>query len=133
MNYPSLHIILRRMRAEGDQLSLALFLSPLQEGFEVDVMPDIHILPIVKPGSFQILVIQMKAKGVDQMQGYLRSPAQAGNIARIGRDFGLIENDMKRRIYDSPLSRFCNVAAHRSYRIGTLFPHCLLALTIAHT
>jgi hypothetical protein len=59
------------------------------------MVPDIDPTPVVKTGSFQVLVIHLETERVNQMETQLGGAAKPRDIARIGRDLGLMEHDMK--------------------------------------
>jgi hypothetical protein len=50
---------------------------------------------IIKPGAAQLLVIQVKTQGFDQVKQAAGIGTQADNIAGIGWYFGLVENNIE--------------------------------------
>jgi hypothetical protein len=66
------------------------------------MVPDIDPAPVVKTGSFQVLVIHLETERVNQMETQLGGAAKPRDIARIGRDLGLMEHDMKERSGHDP-------------------------------
>ena len=50
---------------------------------------------IIEPGADQVLVVDRKAQGLDQMQRASRVGAETNGVARVGRNFGMNENDVK--------------------------------------
>jgi hypothetical protein len=51
--------------------------------------------PVIKARSFEMLVIRGKAKGMNEVESCIGSPAQTGYGAGIGRNFGLDKNYMQ--------------------------------------
>ncbi len=62
---------------------------------EADIVTHIDFGPIVKPGPLEVAVVHSKTQWVNQMKSNLRSPAEPGDIAGIGWDLRLIEDDVK--------------------------------------
>jgi len=89
-----LRVIFRSMAAESDQP--ALFLA-LKERFEAAVMAQVYFRPVIEPRPLQMLVIDLEAERVNQMQAKLRSPAQPGDVACVRRYLRLMENHVKIR------------------------------------
>ena len=51
------------------------------------------ILVVIQPGPAQRLVVEIEAERLDEMQFGAGVGAQTNDIAGIGRNFGLIEDD----------------------------------------
>jgi len=59
------------------------------------MVPDINPAPVVKTGSFQVLVIHLETQRMNQVERKLGGAAKPRDIARIGRDLRLMKHDMK--------------------------------------
>ncbi len=85
------------------------------------MVPDIDLMPVVQPSPLEVFIIHPETKGVNQMQHQFGRSAQAGNIPRIGRDFGLIEDHMEEGIIKGPMfdpgDRTCHGNIEPVYRI----------------
>ena len=78
--------------AEGKQ---ALGRDIVVEVREGRVFSQIGKFPVVEAGPPQALVIDVEGEGVDQVELRAGIGAQANDVARVGRNFGLVEHDMK--------------------------------------
>jgi hypothetical protein len=107
-----LWVILRGMFAKSDQICLSELFSPLQENFKAFMVPYIHLMPVVQASPFEMFVVHPKAKRVYQVQPYLRSTAQSGDVSCIGWDFRLIQNNVQRGIFNDPMLYFCDIFSH---------------------
>ena len=58
----------------------------------------IGVLVIVEPGAFERTILPAEAERFDQMQFAAGVGAQADDVTRVGRDFGLEENDGSQKI-----------------------------------
>ena len=105
-------VILGGVPAKNQQSLLITPFLAVQEIFKVGVVPDIHLRPVVQPGSFEVFVVHLKSEGVDQMQPYLSSPAQASDVPCVVRDFRLVEGYVKCRVFDNPVFHLSDVASH---------------------
>ena len=52
--------------------------------------------PIIHAGAFELCVIHAESQRFDQVQFGVSGGAQSSNVARIGRNFRLNENNMHR-------------------------------------
>lgn len=77
---------------------------PRQIRFQIrpDRQPDVR--PVIKPGPLQVAILQAEAKRFDQMQGQTERRAQASHIARVGRNFRLVEHNIHRNVSKRLLS-----------------------------
>lgn len=50
---------------------------------------------VIQPGASQMPVAQIESQRLDQMQLCASIGAEADDVAGIGRDFWLVENDME--------------------------------------
>jgi dihydroorotate dehydrogenase (NAD+) catalytic subunit len=66
-----------------------------QKGLETGVLADLGELPVVQPGAAQALVVEFESQRVDQVQGTAGIGAQAYDIAGVGRDLRLIQDDVE--------------------------------------
>lgn len=62
--------------------------GPVLPAFPIDVLPIIH------PGAFELLVVELKSKRLNQMQRGAGRGAEAGDVAGVGRNFGFEQNDV---------------------------------------
>ena len=69
----------------------------VQEGLEVRMLMHLCELPVVQAGTAQTLVLEVETERVDQVQGAAGIGAQAYDVAGVGRDFRLVEDDVKQR------------------------------------
>lgn len=115
---PCICVILGGMPAKNQQSPLITPFTAVQEIFKVGVVPDIHLRPVVQPGPFEVFVVHLKSEGVDQMQPYLSSPAQTGDVPCVVRDFRLVEGYVKCRVFDNPVFHLSDVASHWEYLTG---------------
>ena len=53
------------------------------------------VFVIIQPGAFELLVFQRKAQRLHQMQYHAGIGAQADDVAGVGRDFWLVEDEIK--------------------------------------
>lgn len=67
----------------------------LEEVLEVSVMLDFDVGPVVKSCPAKATVVGAETQGVDEVQGGVSGPAQAADTARVGRDFGLYQDDVQ--------------------------------------
>jgi hypothetical protein len=88
------------MSAETNELSLTILLG-FEKFLKAHVMPYIHLIPIVQPCSFQVLVIHVEPQRMNEVQTDLRSSTEAGNVARVSRNFWVKKNHMKARVFDN--------------------------------
>ncbi len=58
------------------------------------VVGDIQLVPVIQPCAFQLFVVYGEAHGADEMQRSPRGGAGAGDVARILRNFGLMQYDI---------------------------------------
>jgi hypothetical protein len=61
------------------------------------VLPDLGELAIVQAGAAQPLVVDLETERMHEMQRTARIGAQAYDVAGVGRDFRLVEDDVKQR------------------------------------
>ncbi len=54
-----------------------------------------RVFVIVQAGALELLVAEVKAQGLDQVQARAGIGAQADHIARVGRNFGLEQDDIE--------------------------------------
>jgi hypothetical protein len=53
------------------------------------------VLVVVEPGSAHVFVVKVKSQWLNQMQSATGIGRQANDIARVGWNFGLDQNNMK--------------------------------------
>ena len=58
-------------------------------------MADVQMLPVIEAGALQLPVGYLEAQRVHHMQGAAGAGAQARDIAGVGRDLGLVQDDVK--------------------------------------
>ena len=75
-----------------------LFILSGQKSIYVFPIDDIHVLPVIESGPFEVLIIGAETQGLDQMQGAVGGAAQAGDTAGVRGDFGLDQNDVKQAL-----------------------------------
>jgi hypothetical protein len=63
------------------------------------------VLMVIKACTSHVLVIHRKSQGLHQVQRAAGVGRQADHVARIGRDFGLNEDDVKHGGYCALLRR----------------------------
>ncbi len=74
----------------------------------------IRILVVVQPGAAHVAVFHAKAQGLDQMQGAACVGTQADDVAGVGRDFGVDEDDVEHAVLS--LSQLGGLAGHNALR-----------------
>jgi hypothetical protein len=82
------------MAAEGDQLPL---FPACEKRFKGLVITQVYLGPVIKARPLQVFVVDLETKGVNQVKAKFRSPAQPGDVARVCRDLGLMQNHMEIR------------------------------------
>ncbi len=63
--------------------------------FQIGMLRDLGPFVIVESGTFELAVVQGKTKWVDEMEPGTGIGAQAYNVAGVGRNFGLVEDDVE--------------------------------------
>jgi len=93
----ALHIIDRIVthRATGREREHSRRLERCQGSGEIIMDFQARVLVIIQSRAFELTIIQLKSKWADQMQMCPGIGAQTDNIAGIGRDFGLVEEDVE--------------------------------------
>jgi hypothetical protein len=66
-------------------------------------MNDIHLVPVIQPGSFKVSIVHPEAKGMNEMKFQLGRTAEPGYISGIGRDFRLVKRDLKPWFFNTPM------------------------------
>jgi len=79
----------------GTECKQPLRLDGRQRGSKIIMHLDARGFVIVKPGAAELAVIQGESKRAYQVQMRAGIGAQADDIAGIGRDFGLVQDDIK--------------------------------------
>ena len=61
---------------------------------------DLHggVLVVVEAGAAQARVVEREAQRLDQVQPRAGVRAQADDVAGVGRDFGLVEDDVEHAV-----------------------------------
>lgn len=54
-----------------------------------------EVRPIVQPRAAEGLLCEFKTQGLDQMQMRIQADTQATNVAGVGRDLRLVEDDVE--------------------------------------
>ena len=67
----------------------------LEEGGPVGPAPPLEVLPVVHAGAAELAVVEIEAKGLDEVKGGLGGGAEAGDAAGVGGDFRLEEDDVE--------------------------------------
>src|ERR1019366_2757146 len=68
----------------------------VEEVLEVDVLADVHEVPVVDPGTAHAVVVDAETQRADEVHGGGRGGAEAGDVARVGRDLRLDEDHVER-------------------------------------
>lgn len=83
--------------AEEVQTALRALARPRPEkSIEVGVLPNVDEMPVVHARTTHAVLVDSKAERADQVQRASRGRAQPRDIAGIGRDLGLDEDDVQR-------------------------------------
>jgi hypothetical protein len=51
-------------------------------------------VPVIEPSTLELLIVDLKPKGLDQVKRRARCRTSAGNISRVLRNFGLMKNNV---------------------------------------
>lgn len=90
-----LDIAARHLGGEEEELQFALC---GEKGVEIGPVADGDVLPIVESGSLEMLVIQGKPQGMDEMEHRVGCSAESRYRTGIGGDLWLDENDIIRLV-----------------------------------
>ncbi len=107
-----LGIVFIGVAAEADDPGVHLAILVCDERRKILMVLDIHLMPIVQSRSFQMLVIDLKSQGMNEVQSHLGSAAQACDVSGVGRNLGLVQDHMKRRIRYGLVGFFRDVVVH---------------------
>ena len=83
-------------RAAGGNAEQAARCNGAAEGVQMGVHRDIGEFVIVEAGAAQARVVELEAQRFDEMQPRAGVGAQANDVARVGRDLRLEEDDVER-------------------------------------
>ena len=70
-------------------------LCALQKGLPAGVYLQRGVFVVVQPGAAQLLVVQAKTQRLDQMQRAAGIGRQTDDVAGIGRNFRLVQQDIE--------------------------------------
>ena len=65
-------------------------------GGPVGVDADVDGIPVVEAGAAEVFVVDGKAEGFDEVEDGSGGGAEARDVASVGRDFGMDEDDVER-------------------------------------
>ena len=87
------------------------------DGTQRRVKGQFYRIPVIQPGAFEVGIGDAKAERFDKVQLAARGRAESGDIAGIGWDLRVYENDAERvgRPVKIQLDCPCVSAAHRVY------------------
>ncbi len=71
-----------------------------QKGIKALMVTNIHLLPVIQPCPLEMLVIGLESQRVDEVETQFRRAAKPGDVPRVGRNFGLVEDNVKARVFD---------------------------------
>src|SRR5690606_10768218 len=83
----------------GGQCKAARWIAPdrLQSDLQAVVYAHARPFVVIEPGTLELLVVKYKTERADKVQIRTRVGGQSYDIASIGRDFRLYQNDVKHR------------------------------------
>lgn len=79
-------------RAEGPELHRGIFRPEL---FPTDILSYMGHFRVVQSGPFEAGIVELKSKWANQVQAGAGVGTQADDVTGVGRDFGLIKNDVQ--------------------------------------
>ena len=86
---------LKRCRRPGGS-GLGLLRERVEEMGEVEVPPHVDEVPVVDAGPAHTVLVDPEAERPDEVERRGRGRAEPGDVARVGRDLGLDEDDVER-------------------------------------
>ena len=111
MIYFCLCVVCIGMPAEGCYFPVPFIF--IQEILKAFMVPDIHFPPVVQARPFEMLVIHLESKGMDEMKPDLCGCAKPGDITSISRNFRLIEDHLEGGIFYDAMLYLGNIPDHR--------------------
>ena len=61
-----------------------------------------QVLPVIEAGAFEIFIFEFETERFDQVQGRAGGSAEARDVAGVGRDFRLEQDDVHKKLSTKP-------------------------------
>lgn len=88
-----------------------------EQGFDavkIGMDEESDVGPVVESSAFELFVVELKSDGFDEVENRVGAGAESGDGARVGRDFRLVQDNVKMGIHEFPVQgiRRCDGDGH---------------------